>query len=52
MKRGSCAGSDWWRKRSNAIGLVKVGEEPSRFDEIIDFSPSIKLGDEDIQRKN
>ena len=50
-----CRVPDWWRKRSNAIGLsVKVGEkEPSKVGlmEIIDFSPSLKLGDEDITEK-
>ena len=47
-----CRVPDWWRKSSNSIGLsVTVGEkEPSKIGlgAIIEFSPSINLGDETI----
>lgn len=47
-----CRVPDWWRRKSNSIGLsVKVGEkEPSNvgLSAILDFSPSIYLGDEII----
>jgi len=47
-----CRVPDWWRKKSNSIGVsVKVGEkEPSTvgLSAIIDFSPSINVGGEDI----
>jgi len=47
-----CRVPDWWRKRSNSLRLsVKVGEkEPSKLGmkAIMDFSPSLSLGDEAI----
>ncbi len=47
-----CRVPDWWRKKSNSIGLsVKVGEkEPSTvgLSAIIDFSPSLNVGNEAI----
>ena len=50
-----CRVPNWWRKKSNAIGVsIKIGEkEPSKIGlkEIIDFSPTFKLGDEDITEK-
>lgn len=45
-----CRVPDWWRKKNNSIHLsVTVGEkEPSKvgLDAIMDFSPSLQLGDE------
>jgi hypothetical protein len=50
-----CRVPDWWRKSSNSIKLsVTVGEkEPSRLglDAIIDFSPTLKIGDEPLTEK-
>ncbi|HOG63637.1 MAG: DEAD/DEAH box helicase [Sedimentibacter sp.] len=50
-----CRVPNWWRKKSNSIGIeVKVGEkEPSKvgLSSIIDFTPTLKLGDEDITEK-
>ena len=47
-----CRVPDWWRKRSNTLRLsVKVGEkEPSKLglEAIMDFSPSLSIGDEVI----
>jgi len=47
-----CRVPDWWRKKSNSIGLsVKVGEkEPSNvgLSAILDFSPSLTVGNEAI----
>jgi len=47
-----CRVPDWWRKSNNSIRLsVKVGEkEPSKvgLDAIMDFSPSLNIGDEVI----
>ncbi|MDW5299894.1 MAG: DEAD/DEAH box helicase [Sedimentibacter sp.] len=47
-----CRVPDWWRKKSNSIGLsVKVGEkEPSNvgLSAILDFSPSFIVGNEAI----
>ncbi|MDD3751946.1 MAG: DEAD/DEAH box helicase, partial [Tissierellia bacterium] len=45
----------WWRKKSNSVGLsVKVGEkEPSGvgLSAILDFSPSLTIGNEEISEK-
>ena len=50
-----CRVPDWWRKRNNSIGLsVTVGEkEPSRIglNAILDFSPSLRIGDEPITER-
>jgi len=50
-----CRVPDWWQKSSNSIRLsVTVGEkEPSRLglDAIIDFSPTLKIGDEPLTEK-
>ena len=50
-----CRVPDWWRKHSNAIGLsVTVGDqEPSRIglNAILDFSPSLMIGDEPISER-
>lgn len=50
-----CRVPDWWRKKSNSIGVsVKVGEkEPSKvgLTELLDFSPSLTLGEENITQK-
>lgn len=50
-----CRVPDWWRKKSNSVGLsVKVGEkEPSNMglSAILDFSPSLTIGDEEISEK-
>ncbi|MBK5263034.1 MAG: DEAD/DEAH box helicase, partial [Peptostreptococcaceae bacterium] len=47
-----CRVPDWWRKRNNPIRLsVTVGEkEPSKvgLNAIMDFSPSLNIGDEGI----
>ena len=47
-----CRVPDWWRKRSNTLRLsVTVGEkEPSKLglEAIMDFSPSLSIGDEVI----
>lgn len=47
-----CRVPDWWRKKSNSMQIsVTVGEkEPSRIglDAIMDFHPSLKLGDESL----
>jgi len=45
-----CRVPDWWRKSKNSLGIsVTVGEkEPSKvgLDAIMDFSPSLSIGDE------
>lgn len=50
-----CRVPDWWRKKSNSVGLsVKVGEkEPSNvgLSAILDFSPSLTIGNEEISEK-
>ncbi|MGB4438460.1 MAG: SNF2-related protein, partial [Sedimentibacter sp.] len=50
-----CRVPDWWRKKSNSIGLsVKVGErEPSNvgLSAILDFSPSFNVGNEEITER-
>lgn len=50
-----CRVPDWWRKGSNSIRLsITVGEkEPSRvgLDAIMDFSPTLKIGDEPLTEK-
>ncbi len=50
-----CRVPDWWRKSNNSVRLsVKVGEkEPSKvgLDAIMDFSPSLNIGDESITEK-
>ena len=50
-----CRVPDWWRKKSNSVGLsVKVGEkEPSGvgLTAILDFSPSLTIGNEEISEK-
>lgn len=50
-----CRVPDWWRKKSNSVSVsVKVGEkEPAKVGlrEIIDFSPTFKLGDEELTEK-
>ncbi|MDD2497723.1 MAG: DEAD/DEAH box helicase [Desulfitobacteriaceae bacterium] len=50
-----CRVPDWWRKSSNSIRLsITVGEkEPSRvgLDAIMDFSPTLKIGDESLTEK-
>jgi len=50
-----CRVPDWWRKRSNSIRLsVTAGEkEPSRvgLDAILDFSPTLKIGDEPLTQE-
>lgn len=50
-----CRVPDWWRKRSNSFRLsVTVGEkEPSKvgLNAILDFSPVLKIGDEDFSEK-
>lgn len=50
-----CRVPNWWHKKSNSVSLsVNVGEEePSKvgLGAIIDFSPSFKLGDEDITQQ-
>ena len=47
-----CRVPDWWRKNNNSVRLsVTVGEkEPSKvgLDAIIDFSPSLKIGEESL----
>jgi len=47
-----CRVPDWWRKKSNSIGMsVKVGEkEPANvgLSAIMEFSPSITLGGEQV----
>jgi len=47
-----CRIPDWWRKSSNSIRLsITVGEkEPSRvgLDTLIDFSPTLNIGDEPL----
>jgi superfamily II DNA or RNA helicase len=47
-----CRVPDWWRKSSNSMRLsIKVGEkEPSRvgLDALMDFSPTLKIGDESL----
>ena len=47
-----CRVPDWWRKKSNSIGItMKVGEkEPSKIglSAIMDFSPSLNLDGEEI----
>ena len=47
-----CRVPDWWRKKSNSIGIsMKVGEkEPSKvgLSAIMDFSPSLNLDGEEI----
>ena len=50
-----CRVPDWWRKKRNSFQLsVSIGEkEPSRvgLDAIMDFSPSLKVGEEDLTEK-
>ena len=50
-----CRVPDWWRKKSNSVGLsVKMGEmEPSGvgLSAILDFSPTLTIGDEEISEK-
>lgn len=50
-----CRVPNWWRKKSNSISIsVKVGEkEPSKvgLSSIIDFSPSLILGGEEITQR-
>lgn len=50
-----CRVPDWWRKKSNSFKIsIKVGEkEPSTvgLDAIMDFSPSLKIGDEKLSEK-
>jgi non-specific serine/threonine protein kinase len=51
-----CRVPDWWRKKNNAIRLsVTVGsKEPSKvgLDAIMDFTPSILLGNEKLTEKD
>ena len=50
-----CRVPDWWRKKRNSFQLsVSIGEkEPSRvgLDAIMDFSPYLKVGEEDLTEK-
>lgn len=50
-----CRVPDWWRKKRNSFQLsVSIGEkEPSRvgLDAIMDFLPSLKVGEEDLTEK-
>ena len=50
-----CRVPDWWRKKSNAIQLsVTIGEkEPSKvgLDAIMDFSPTLRVGEEELTEK-
>ena len=50
-----CRVPDWWRKRKNSVKLsVAVGEKaPSKvgLDAILDFYPTIKIGENDITEK-
>ncbi|MGM0395689.1 MAG: DEAD/DEAH box helicase [Bacillota bacterium] len=50
-----CRVPDWWRKKSNSLQLsVTIGEkEPSKvgLDAIMDFSPTLRIGDEELTEK-
>jgi len=50
-----CRVPDWWRKKSNSLGIsVNIGDkEPSKvgLSAIVDFTPTLKLGDSDITEK-
>lgn len=50
-----CRVPDWWRKKSNSFKIsIKVGEkEPSTvgLEAIMDFSPSLTIGDENLSEK-